>query len=1142
MGLMILFQLAGLVGNCQETPSFVLDKYIFNGSSGWGGGIQAVEFDNNRVYVGGDFTHVGPPTGNVAVINTKTGRLIAGFPDMMTGNVATSIPDGNGGWFVVTSEVGGDRYHILPNGKVNPKWGQYIDKPVYCMATHGDKVFIGGAFDVVEKSPRRGFAVVSKLDGSLDEWTPLTDSIVYSMTIDGDDLYVAGKTGESTIYKIHIPDRSIKTIISCPGYVRKILVKNNKLYFAWGLAFDSGSDDQLDVIDLSDDQTRYPIVLTNNRIRDFEIQEDKIFLCGRFSVINGQPRAGFASYDLKSGLILDLNLALKDQFFVDVSGIEIDGDRLVVGGQFKEAGGEKRNHLASFNIETGLIEPWDPVANRNVTTLSISGENLILGGKFSSVNAIDRGGLAAFSLNTGLLDPWAPQINGAVVDLNLSNGKLYAAGMFSIVNGTERNNLASFDLTQNGEMTSWAPKTNGEVTQVLPYGEKIYFCGKFNKVNAQSKRFLAAVDELGILIPWNPDPDKEVTALGINKGVLFAGGPFSKIGTSYRDHLAAFDVTDNTLLDRGLNPGLAGNNSVDVKQFAFDGDDLYAGGYIGDIPFWENRVVQLHWGTNSFESWSQTFDGRVNGLFSSGGQLYVFGAFQLFGKPGGGRRITRFDIPSGKLNGWAPEPNLYVEDVVIKDGLLMMGGAFYKVGGNNWAYGLAGYRVSPEKIQSFEMGNVSRSSIVVKWAPITGATHYTISASTGTNKSSNFFISTTTTNNEISLGKLESNQTYQLYLNSCNQGGCSSFVTVGSTTTPVAVPALKFSSLTSSSIRLSIDPNGNRFGTVYIVDRFLDGTTDFQTILTTTSLNVFIDGLEKSKSYSFSVRAVSVGGEYSDPTVISGVLASPSSPDFGEITDVSDSIVKGTWTASNSADRYLFFASTNSSPAPYLIALSTMVFSNEGSLSSLIPNTRYHFWVKACDQEACSDPKNIGNQTTLAAVPQLSFRREENRHVQLSVHNIRNPLGTNYSIEKSLNGIDFISLYSGPNPNVTLETTDAPIFVRAKAINEAGVFSRYSNTLQIDPPTIPPNAVRAYPVPVRADRGENRLVIEPVSSGTEIKIYTFDGRIVHATFAVSNKHEWDLTNNLGESVASGVYWVRLSGPDGKKSFRIVIQR
>ncbi|MBK8869833.1 MAG: fibronectin type III domain-containing protein [Elusimicrobia bacterium] len=880
MGLLVLFLLAGLVGYCEVTPSFVLDKYIFNGSRGWGGGIQAVEFDKNRVYVGGDFTHVGPPTGNVAIINTKTGRLFAGFPEMMTGRVQTSIPDGNGGWFVMTSNVGGDLYYILPDGKVKSNWGQYIDKSVYCLATHGDKVFLGGDFDVVGKSPRRGFAVVSKLDGSLDDWTPLTDTTVNTMTIDGDDLYVAEMTKRSTIYKIHIPDRSVKAIVSCPGFVKKIAVKNNKLYFAWGLAFNFGQKDQLDVLDLSDNQTRYQIVQTDDGIRDFEIQEDKLFLCGRFSVINGHKRTGFAAYDLKTGQILGINLTLKGQFTVDVFGVEIDGDRLVVGGEFTEAGGEKRHHLASFNIGTGLVEPWDPVANRNVTTLSISGENLILGGEFSSVNAIDRGGLAAFSLTTGLLEPWAPQTNGSVIDLNLSNGKLYAAGKFSLVNGIERNNLASFALTRDGEMTSWAPKTDGEVTQVLPNGEMIYFCGKFNNVNSQSKPFLAAMDERGNLSPWNPEPDKEVTALGINKGVLFVGGLFSKIGTSYRNHLAAFDLTDYTLVDRGLNPGLWGNDRFEVNQFAFDGDDLYAGGYFGDTFSRKNGVFQLHWGTNSFGNWSQTFDNDVNGLCSSGGQLYVYGEFQLLAKPGGGRRITRFDIPSGKLNGWAPEPNIWVEDVVIKDGLLIMGGPFFKVGGNNRAYGLAGYRVPPEKIQSFEMVNVSRSSIGVKWAPIAGATHYTLSASTESDKTSNFYYSTTTTNTEFSLGELEANQTYQVYLNSCNQGGCSSFVPVGSTTTPVAVPIFKFNSLSSGSIRINIDPNGNKIGTVYIVDQALDGSNDFQTVLTTSSLTISIDGLEKRKRYSFSVRAVSLGGEYSDPAVISGVWASPSSPGF----------------------------------------------------------------------------------------------------------------------------------------------------------------------------------------------------------------------------------------------------------------------
>ncbi|MBK8869834.1 MAG: T9SS type A sorting domain-containing protein [Elusimicrobia bacterium] len=156
-----------------------------------------------------------------------------------------------------------------------------------------------------------------------------------------------------------------------------------------------------------------------------------------------------------------------------------------------------------------------------------------------------------------------------------------------------------------------------------------------------------------------------------------------------------------------------------------------------------------------------------------------------------------------------------------------------------------------------------------------------------------------------------------------------------------------------------------------------------------------------------------------------------------------------------------------------------------------------------------------------------------------------NPIGTHYLVEKCINGKDFLPVHLGPDLNIAMEILEngtSPFFVRAKAKNDVGVFSLYSPIVQIDLMVNPPNEVRIYPVPIRTGRGENRLTIEHVSPGTEVKIYTSNGKIVRSIIATSNRSEWDLTNDTGEPVGSGVYFVLLDGSGEKKTFKVVIQR
>src|SRR5262252_8169061 len=64
--------------------------------------VRSAVLSGNTLYIGGDFTRVGPVTGSGVPIDPQSGAPAAGFP-VIVGSVVCALPDGAGGWF-----IGGD--------------------------------------------------------------------------------------------------------------------------------------------------------------------------------------------------------------------------------------------------------------------------------------------------------------------------------------------------------------------------------------------------------------------------------------------------------------------------------------------------------------------------------------------------------------------------------------------------------------------------------------------------------------------------------------------------------------------------------------------------------------------------------------------------------------------------------------------------------------------------------------------------------------------------------------------------------------------------------------------------------------------------------------------------------------------------
>ena len=90
------------------------------------------------------------------------------------------------------------------------------------------------------------------------------------------------------------------------------------------------------------------------------------------------------------------------------------------------------------------------------------------------------------------------------------------------------------------------------------------------------------------------------------------------------------------------------------------------------------------------------------------------------------------------------------------------------------------------------------------------------------------------------------------------------------------------------------------------------------------------------------------------------------------------------------------------------------------------------------------------------------------------------------------------------------------------------------------------NCVVVYPNPFKPDSGHTRITFghptDPSGRLTEqatIKIYTIAGELVRTIEGVNGQATWDINNESGKRVASGVYVYLITNPKGTKGEKCI---
>lgn len=150
------------------------------------GPVRAIARSHNTIYVGGDFSSIGPKTGNGIVVNRQDGKQTGNLKSLVNNEVHAAVPDGSGGWYIggQFTQAGGAEHqalaHIMADGSVDPAFNfNFTLDPlesggirVATLSIANNRLYVGGAFSIVNGIRRRCLAAIDLTTNQLLDWKP----------------------------------------------------------------------------------------------------------------------------------------------------------------------------------------------------------------------------------------------------------------------------------------------------------------------------------------------------------------------------------------------------------------------------------------------------------------------------------------------------------------------------------------------------------------------------------------------------------------------------------------------------------------------------------------------------------------------------------------------------------------------------------------------------------------------------------------------------------------------------------------------------------------------------------------------------------------------------------------------------------
>lgn len=419
-----------------------------------------------------------------------------------------------------------------------------------------------------------------------------------------------------------------------------------------------------------------------------------VYMGGDFSVCEEVPAAQVVAYDPRTRRFQALGSGaangVSGGVFGAVYSLAVDGNELIVAGDFDLAGGVPTNNIARWNGQA-----WSSVGvgTENgvlglIFDVIVAGQDIYVGGILNFAGSLPANNVArwngsAWSTLGGGVDA---AVNPAVYALSVSGTDLYVGGVFSAAGGVAANNIARWNGSGWSALGSGAGNgVNGPVTGLAFYRGELHVGGFYSEAGGQSANAIARWTGSAWALLGTPDNNGVGGALAQTLLVagddLYVGGNFEGAGGVP----ARFVARWNGSVWSGLGEGLA--NGVNSTVFALAGSaaELYVGGFF-DQAGGETANAVARWDGST---WSALGSGTGNGLNNqvhalavSGDGLYAGGFFTRAGG-GAANRVARwtgsawFPLGLGEANG--------VDNPVLAlaafEGDIYAGGGFGLAGG-----------------------------------------------------------------------------------------------------------------------------------------------------------------------------------------------------------------------------------------------------------------------------------------------------------------------------------------------------------------------------------------------------------------------------------------------------------------------------
>lgn len=286
---------------------------------------------------------------------------------------------------------------------------------------------------------------------------------------------------------------------------------------------------------------------------------DRTYIGGRFTSVNGAPRANVAA--VRADGTLDPAWTPSTNGVVYALAPSSDGSRIFLGGGFTTVDGQSRSRLAAVTSDTGaLVAGWTTSVNNNLVRALAAdgGDRLYVGGSFGLIGGRSISRLGAVSQSTGVVDrAFVPAPDDTVRGLALSDdgSDLYAVGPFKAIGGQPRPGAAELG-TATGAATAFAPAEGGVAIAVdISSSGRLFFATTNNRTWAYD------VDRGGVAA-YRVRTSGDVQAIQATDDEVYIGGHFSGLPEAQvnRLHIASFRTADGSATS--WNPGVNGEYGV----------------------------------------------------------------------------------------------------------------------------------------------------------------------------------------------------------------------------------------------------------------------------------------------------------------------------------------------------------------------------------------------------------------------------------------------------------------------------------------------------------------------------------------------------------------------------------------------------